>query len=269
MRSPIIFCLLLIVALTRASAQDQIAVFNAPKTKKGPGIFYFGMGFHRVFFTRSDIRFRDTRTANYDFILHKVKAKDDNDLSFGEGIDAPQYSYRLGVYFKKRSDIGIEFNFDHVKYIAVANQKLRVSGQINGTKIDKDTLLSPAFIEYEHTDGANYYLFNFLKRKTLAESRNEKHKLDLVLKPGIGFVLPRTDATVMGYNRNDKYHLAGYVVALDGGLRYEFFKNFYLEAGAKGAFANYRDILLHREGRARQHWWSLQIIALAGFQFPI
>jgi hypothetical protein len=89
-----------------------------------------------------------------------------------------------------------------------------------------------------------------------------------MVKPGLGFVLPRTDSRVLGREYNDHFHLAGYVIAMDGGLRYDFLKHFYMEAGAKLAFANYRDVLIYN-GRARQHWWSLQLIALAGVKFSL
>jgi hypothetical protein len=268
MRVLFVFCLLFF-STPWLKAQQATAIFKQPEKKKTKGSVYFGAGFHRVFFTRSDIHFHDNKTANYNFTLYKVKAKDDNDFNIGRGFDAPQYSYRIGYYFKNRKDIGIEFSFDHVKYIAIQDQRLRVSGQINGTKLDKDTVLSRDFVQYEHTDGANYYLFNFVKRKILFDSKNEKQRLSLALKPGLGFVLPRTDSRIMGQHRDDKYHLSGYVIGLDGGLRYDFLKHFYFEASARGAFANYSNVLVYGAGRASQHWWSLQIIALAGFQFPL
>jgi len=264
--SPLLFCLSLFLAHS-LNAQQGEAIFGPQEIKKARGSLYFGAGFHRVFFTKSDIRFHDSKTANYDFTLHKVKAKDDNDFNIGHGFDAPQYSYRIGYYFKDKRNIGIEFSFDHVKYIAVQDQKLRVSGQINGAKLDKDTVLSRDFVEYEHTDGANYYLFNFIKREKLLSSRNGKQSLSAVIMPGLGFVLPRTDSRIMGRHRDDRYHLAGYVVGLDAGLRFDFLKHFYLETSARGAYADYRDVLIYGAGRARQHWWSLQLIALAGFRF--
>src|SRR5688572_11422727 len=88
------------------------------KNKEPRGTIYGSMGFHRVFFTNSDIHFHDTKTANYDFTLYKVKAKDDNNFHLGQGIDAPQYSVRLGYLFNNKKGLGIEFSFDHVKYKA-------------------------------------------------------------------------------------------------------------------------------------------------------
>jgi hypothetical protein len=257
-------CMILSISVFPAQAQLQSST-----AKAGKGTIYFGMGFHRVFFTNSDIHFHDEKTGNYNFTLYKVRAKDDNDFSVGKGFDAPQYSFRLGYYFKNKPGIGIEFSFDHVKYIAIQDQKLHVSGQINGVKLDKDTVLTKDFVEYEHTDGANYYMFNFIRRKQILHSESKKHWLSFTVKPGLGFVLPRTDSRIMGKHRDDTYHLAGYVVGIETGLRYDFLRYFFADAGVRGAYANYMDVQLYGKGRASQHWWSLQTIIIAGFQFPL
>ncbi len=238
-------------------------------TNAGKGIIYTAIGFHRVFFTKSDIHFQDSKTNDYNFTLHKVKGEDDNDFHVGKGSEPPQYSVRLGYYFNNKKGTGIEFSFDHVKYIAVNDQKLHITGQIYGVKLDKDTVLSKSFVEYEHTDGANYYMISYLKRKALMHSKNEKHWLSLVLKPGAGILNPRSDTRIFGRRRNDHYHIAGYVVGIDGGLRYDFLKHFFAETSVKTAYAHFSDVLLFGDGRAKQHWFSLQTILIVGFQFPL
>ena len=260
----LLFCLILLFPLC-VFAQDSLPI----KHKEHKGTIYGGMGFHRVFFTNSDISFRGSKTMDYDFTLYKVKAKDDNNFLLGQGIDAPQYSVRIVYIFNNVKGLGVEFSFDHVKYIATQGQKVHIKGQINGKALDKDTTITSDFLEYEHTDGANYYMLNFVKRKALLHSENQKHWLYLVLKPGAGIVLPRSDTRIFGYGRNDKYHLAGYVIGIDGSLRYDFFKNFYLETGARTAYAKYSDVLLYGDGRAKQHWFSLQLMMVAGFRFGV
>jgi len=269
MRRPILLIFALHFSLGLLAQEPQALCHCPGMVKAGKGSLYTGMGFHRVFFTKSDIHFHDQKTGNYNFILHKVRAEDDNDFNIGHGFDAPQYSFRLGYYFNNKADIGIEFSFDHVKYIAVQDQRLHISGQINGVKLDKDTTMTTDLVEYEHTDGANYYMFNFAKRKPFHHSRNEKHWFSLVAKPGLGFVLPRTDSRVLGKAGPNIYHLSGFVIGADVGVRYDFFKHFCAEASVKGAYANYSDVLLYGQGRASQHWWSLQTLLIAGFQFPI
>jgi len=258
----LLFCLYLLIPFC-VFAQES----NPVKNKEPKGTFYGGAGFHRVFFTNSNIHFQDTKTLNYDFTLYKVKAKDDNDGKVGKDVTAPQYSVRFGYIYNNQKGLGVEFSYDHVKYIATQGQRVRIKGQINGKYMDRDTTINPDFLEYEHTDGANYYMLNFVKRKNLLRSVNNKHLLNLMLKPGIGIGLPRTDSRIMGFHRDDKYHVAGYVIGMDGSLRYDFLRNFYLETGVRTAYAHYGDVLIFGEGRADQHWFSLQAILVAGFQF--
>jgi hypothetical protein len=248
----------------QASGYYPYNFLNNKKSSKGS--VYLTFGWHRIYYTNSTIHFSDNQTANYDFYLIKAKAIDDNDLDIGDGIDAPQYSARIGFFFNNSSNTGIELNFDHAKYTLKQGQRVHVRGTIEGTNYDKDTVLHRNFIEYEHTDGANYWMLNFMKKKNLWQSKNLKHEIDLILKPGAGLVIPRTDSRMMGWHRNDRYHISGYVAGVESGVRGVFFKNILAEITLKTVYARYNDVLLYGEGRASQHWWSFQYSFLIGFQ---
>jgi hypothetical protein len=69
----------------------------------------------------------------------------------------------------------------------------------------------------------------------------------------------------MGKHRDDKYKLAGYVVALEGGLRYNYSKHLFAEANAKGAYADYNRFLI-ADGWGSQQWFGLHFGLLVGFQ---
>jgi hypothetical protein len=241
--------------------------FLSSRKKPKQGSLYFTFGWHRIYYTRSTIHFKDTETGNYDFELVKARAKDDNDLNIRDGEDAPQFSFRFGYIFNRSKGLGIEFNFDHAKYLVVQGQKVRVKGMINDVFYEQDTLLNRSFVKYEHTDGANYYLLNFVKNKDLWQSKNGRHSLGWIIKPGAGLVIPRTQSRILGKSRDDKYHVAGYLFAAESGLRYVFFKHGIAEITCKGAYANYNDVLLYGEGRASQQWWSFQYLFIVGFQF--
>jgi hypothetical protein len=262
MRNCIPFLFFLLGALP-VVAQDHDSDKNL---KPGAGI-YACFGAHRVFFTKSDIHFRDHQTADYDFTILKARAKDDNSFNLGKGIDAPQYSIRLGYYFRNRPDIGVEVAYDHAKYIIVQNQQAHIRGEINGVEFDKDSVIGKDFVEYEHTDGANYLMVNFLKRKNILASANHQHLLSVVIKPGIGIVIPRTYSRIMYNKRNDRYHVSGYVAGVEGALRYDLRGIVFAEAAMKTVFANYNDVTLYGAGKASQKWGSLQIILSIGYQF--
>jgi len=143
---------------------------------------------------------------------------------------------------------------------------LHVKGNIRGEYVDKDTVLTPGFVKFEHTNGANYFMISPVKRHTIFVSPNKKHWLSSVIKPGIGVVFPRSDVSVFGKSINYKYHLAGYVAGLDAGFRYDAFKHFSLEVSMKGAFANYLVVHLPGGGNAHHYFGSMEYIAMIGYQ---
>lgn len=228
--------------------------------------FYSGIGFHRSFYTPSNIHFHDNETANYDFKLYHVKAKDDNRLKIGEGMDAPQYTVVVGYYFNTRKELALELSYDHAKYIARPDQVVWMDGQINGASLRKDTTLSRDFITYEHTHGANHFMVNFLRRNSLLQGKNAKCALDYVVKAGAGIAVPHSNTTVLGNNRDDTYHLAGYLLGIENTIQFNFLRNFFLYTSVKTAYVHYGDVLVYGQGRADQHWFSLQAILVMGFQ---
>lgn len=239
----------------------------------GKGTFYFAGGYNLDWFSRSTIHFKSGPNAanKYDFTLHKLRAIDRDGLDelFSSDITIPQYSFRLGYFFNDKRDLGIEINYDHVKYVVVQNQKTHLTGVINETKYDMDTVLTKDFVMFEHTNGANYAMVNIMKRDNLYKSPNRKHWLGYIFKAGFGFVYPRSDTKIMGSRRNDIYHVAGYVGGIESGIRYDAFKYFFFETTLKGAYAKYVNVRLEGDGKGTHGFFSLEYIALVGLQFPL
>ena len=245
-----LFCISLFVFSNAQSGQ----------VKTRSGTFYIAAGTHDAWFTKSDIHLK---TNLLDIVLKKAKGTDDQFLHATGG--PIQYDYQLGYYFKKKN-FGIEYNFDHVKYFAKQDQNVRTVGTVNGQKIDEVLPITTYVQNYEHTNGANYVLLNFVKWKELTKAKNSNHILDLLLKGGAGVVLPRTNSTIMNNHRDDTYNIAGYLFALEAGLRYNFARHFFAESTFKGAYANYKRILI-ANGHGSQHWVSGQLIFMVGYQF--
>jgi hypothetical protein len=63
--------------------------------------------------------------------------------------------------------------------------------------------------------------------------------------------------------------LSGFVIGASTNIRYNILQYFYLEAGVKGAFADYTDVKLLNEGRASHHFFSIQYIGAAGINVPL
>jgi hypothetical protein len=191
-----------------------------------------------------------------------VRGKDDQGVRFDNG--APQYSYELG-YYNHKKNWGVEFNFDHIKYYVRPFQLVAMQGSINNQAYDTDTLLTPDFLHLEHSDGGNYALLKIVHWRPLLQDAAQKKVLNLVLKAGAGPVIPKTNSTIMGKHRDDKYHISGYVIALEGGLRYSFSRFLFCQASAKGAYADYSRFLI-ADGCGSQRWLSLHLGLLVGVQ---
>lgn len=274
----LLFTLIFIGSLDGIYSQE---ICDCPgQSKLGKGTFYFMWGYNRDWFSKSDIHFKNTSgeynsvTNNYDsydFTLYDVKAKDRPGFKklLTSQLTIPQYNYRLGYYFNDKYDLGIEINFDHTKYVMVGDQNLRLKGTIRGQYYDQDTIVGNDFLQFEHSDGANFLMLNMVKRQRLLVSKNKKHWLSAIVKAGGGIVIPRTDVTLFGQRLNTRFHIAGGIFGIETGLRYDAFKHFFLEYTAKGTWANYADVLLIGQGKANHHFYTLQNILLLGVQFPI
>jgi len=250
--------LFLAVVVSLVSAHGQQV-----KSQNKSGVFYFALGSHVAGYTKSDIHLKSAAQPSFNFVLEKVKGRDDQFLKSTGG--AMQYDYQFGYYSRKKN-FGIEYNFDHVKYFAKHDQTVKTVGTINGQKVDADLPITTYVQNFEHSNGGNYILLNFVKWKDLAASKDGKRVLNLMGKAGGGVVLPKTNSTILGKFKDDTYNIAGYVLALEGGLRYNLLKFFFVESSLKGAFANYTHILI-ADGTGHQHWFSGQFLLMAGFQF--
>lgn len=239
-----------------------IVMTTQAQTKKKVGVFYFALGSHVAGYTNSDIHLKSTAQPSFDFVLENVKATDDKFLKSTGG--AMQYDYQFGYYSLKKN-FGIEYNFDHVKYFAKHDQTVKTVGTVNGQKVNEELPITSYVQNFEHSNGGNYILLNFVKWKDIIASKDQKRVLNLMYKAGGGVVLPKTNSTIMNKHKDDTYNVAGYVIALEGGLRYNFLKNVFIESSLKGAFANYTHILI-ANGSGHQHWFSGQFLLMAGFQ---
>ena len=245
-----------------ALSAQQIQIKQQATTKKG--FLYFGFGSNRIFYTPSTIHVKRGGSSPLDFTLDKVKGRDEGGLKWET---APQFSYAVGYYFVKKN-FGLEYHYDHVKYFVKQNQVVHMKGTVQGNNYDKDTLIHPGFFMLEHSDGANYAMFNFVKWFPLYQPLNTKFSMTWLCMAGLGFVNPKTNSTISGQYRDDKYHLSGYIVGLESGLRLNFGSHFFATGTFKGAYANYSDFLI-ANGKGSQQWFSGQFNYMIGSKFPL
>jgi hypothetical protein len=261
------FILLLIVSGT-ASAQEA-------RQKKylgfvGNGSFYFSWGYNKEWYTPSTIHVRQDALGN-NYKLVNVSAHDhpgwDEGL-FEKELTIPQYNYRLGYFFNEKQDFAIEINFDHTKYIVRQGQQVRVKGKVNGQETDK---VIPYTYEngfyYYLNNGANFLLFNLVKRWGLYRTPSNYLKVDLLTKAGVGPVIPHVENSFFGNDNKPGFQIGGWNAGLETALRVTAMKYVYLEFSQKVDYARYSGLDVY-QGTARQSFGTYELILSLGITFP-
>lgn len=262
------FTPLVIVILFSQAVNAQFLKLEKPKFS---GI-YFQWGYNRDWYTKSDIRISDGDKT--DITIYDVVAKDKPDFSYYKkhpfDITIPQNSYRIGVYLNKKHTHAIEINFDHAKYVQVDNQTLRMKGQINGAPVDADTNLGQYIVHVEHTNGANFYHLNYVGQKELWRHKKKNRALaTAVWKAGGGVVIPKSFVVLFYEKLDNKYNVAGYVFSGEAGFRLYPFRNFFVEATAKGGYANYLNALGVGNNKVSHSFGYFEVIGLVGYDMSL
>jgi hypothetical protein len=235
------------------------------------GKIYVTWGYHRDSYTKSDIHFKDHKTDDYDFTLENARAKDRLDMKdfFHTPPTVPQYVLNVGYFFAKKPSWGIEVSWDHLKYIVIDNQVMHMKGTFRGKSYDLDTLVTPQFVHFEHTNGNNYLMVSAVRKFSLLPQGHFRNHLSVLVKAGAGGLVPKTDSSIMGNHNDGPFRLSGFVIGASTDLRYELFHYFYLEGGLKGAFADYTNAKVYEQGRAKHTFFSLQYIWALGVNIPL
>jgi len=275
MKSKFLLLMLLNSFGWNSSAQTQ----PEKKEKKKDKQFYVTWGYTRARYSKSTLHFSDHsfkyhdytgRQSDYDFTIFNATAHDKPDFDqLGDVVNVtiPQYVFRIG--YMLNSKWGIELNYDHTKYVVDDYQVVKVKGEIFGTPVDGDSTLNPnTFLHFEHTDGANFWMVNAVRKWTIY-SGPKRTSLSLVFKPGAGVVIPRTDVSLFGEHLNNNWHVAGWIVGAEGGIRGEAFRHLFFEFVAKGSYADYRKCLVlgTGNGTASHHFFTGQLTATIGLKF--
>lgn len=252
---------------------------ESKQTSSSKGNLYLLWGYNRDFYSKSTIHFQnngnvnsDDVTGNYDFKVIGVTAHDRpqfEKIYDIKNITIPQFSIRLGYYFNNSKNEGIEINYDHAKYIVDDWQTARFEGQIMNQNVSKDSILDPRFFHFEHSDGANFWNLNYMRRWNLVKTAQARHRLQAIVKAGAGFVLPRTDATLFGKRVNNDWKIAGICVNIETGFRAELWKRFVCELTGKGLALDYMSCFVQGKGngKASQRFLASEIIFTFGWQF--
>lgn len=229
-----------LLSFTQLSAQNK-------------GRLYVFWGWNRTAYTKSNIQFTG---ENYDFTLQKVDGRDRQtpfalDPYFNPALmTIPQTNLRVGYFIKEHYTISA--GIDHMKYVMVQNQTVKINGNISNTSSvydksynNEDIQLTEDFLTFEHTDGLNYANVEFCRYDELFDFKKIKLpniQLSVTEGVGVGLVVPKTNTKLIGKERYDEFHLAGYGVNGKVGLNLRLFKYFFLQSEYKFGWINMPDI---------------------------
>lgn len=209
------------------------------KNSTAPGTLYFYWGYNRSYYTHSDIRFAG---ANYDFKLKNAVAFDRPDPFRADvylnpkKITVPQYNARIGYYFKDKWALSL--GVDHFKYVLADRNEVLLDGFIGagidtnwaGTYSDQPVVTNRELFHYENTNGVNFIRAELTRSFMLLELGQQRQLVFTAhLGASTGPILTYSDLNFEQLHTFATPSISGYGLSVNGGLRAEFFKHFFLQ----------------------------------------
>ena len=249
----------------------SLNAYSQTSENERSGEFYFSWGYNTEWYNHSNVHISQPALGN-DYTFEDVHGHDhkgwDEGL-FSKALTIPQYNYRIGWIFNKKRGLGVEINFDHTKYIITDGQTINVKGTQGGVPVNGPVVFSEGNgFHYYLNNGANFLLFNFVKRWNFFGSTSKYFKLDAIAKVGAGPVIPHVDNSLYGDQNHPHFQVGGWNTGVEGVIRATFYKRVYLEYCNKYDYADYFGLRIY-EGTARQSFSTYEMILNLGVTFPI
>jgi len=258
-------------AQTSSSPAKPALVPAKKKQKTHIRSIYVSWGYNHEWYTKSNLYVKQGELGN-DYELQQISAHDKKgwDKSiFQQAITIPQYNYRIGVYLNEKQDIGIELNFDHTKYVVTDDQNMHIKGTLGGNHVDSTIYFSEKQgFYYFLNNGANFFLFNFVKRYGLYHTKDNYFRLDFLGKAGIGPVVPHVQNSFFGVANDPHFQIGGWNTGLETAVRATFLRYGFLEFSQKVDYARYSHLRLANNGLAHQAFATYELILTGGFILP-
>ncbi len=240
------------------------------KKKHRTGSLYISWGYNTEWYSRSTVHIDQSALGNsYDLIhvnAHDHRGWDEHVVTVP--VTIPQYNYRIGYYFNRKQDMGIEINFDHTKYLIANNQYIHLQGTRNGKPADENIYFSEQYgFYYFLNNGANFFLFNFVKRFELYRSRLNRTSLDFVAKAGVGPLIPHVQNSLFTQANTPQFQFGGWNTGAETVIRLTVMRYAFLEFSQKVDYARYSNLEVYK-GTAKQNFGTYELILSGGVIFP-
>jgi hypothetical protein len=152
---------------------------------------------------------------------------------------------------------------------------VHVKGTVSHKSYDGEVLFSnsgggaDSSSYYYLNNGANFLLFNIVKRWSLLENRKQTIRVEGFGKAGIGPVIPHVENKFFDQPGNKPhFQLGGWNIGAEGAIRATFFHYVYLEYTNKLDYARYSGLRIYK-GTARQAFGTYEMILNLGLSFPV
>jgi hypothetical protein len=246
---------------------------------KKAGRVFVSWGWNRAAYGKSTIHFKG---ADYNFTLYHLTAHDRPTLPIAYNpylkfsmLTIPQTNLRVSYFYK--DNLAISFGDDHMKYVMDNDQTVTMKGDITRNGNFKGSYNGPKtvtrdFLLFEHTDGLNYLNFELEKYYNWYHSKSDRLIISGFAGGGAGVLFPKTNVTLLDYERNDRFHISGFGISAKAGIMLTFLKNFQLKLENKYGYINMPNVILHKKGipgRAKQAFIFTEGYGTLGFNLPL
>jgi hypothetical protein len=234
------------------------------KISNGNGTLGINWGYNRSFYSSSDIQFK---SRVYDFSLKGAKASDNQSKGVGNFLQLskftiPQYNLNVLYYFKDK--YAINAGISKMKYVMNDANLVFIEGYVkdgvdsifSGNYSNQEIVTNAKDFHYENE--VNFFHFDLTRTEKLVQNRAKNFAICLNLGLGLGFALNSNDFNFeKKYSYNTK-SLSGIGINASGSLRFEFFKNFFIQTEISGGSiqqTNVRTRYQDKDVFAKQQFW--------------
>ncbi len=275
-----IIVLLPLFGLSQQSGSQIIT--SSPSKTSGKKVrkheLYFSWGYNKEWYTNSNVSVSQPSLGN-SYTFTNVKGVDhpgwENEQFFTKALSIPQYNYRLGYFIDRDKGWGVEINFDHTKWLFPNNQYVNIKGKINnqpfeGKAFFSDSVAGSDSSSYHYlNNGANFLLFNVVKRWHIWANKKQTIMLDGLGKLGVGPVIPHVQVKYFDQPQNDEhFQLGGWNAGLEADLKVTFFQYVYVEYANKLDYARYTNLKIY-QGTDKQAFGTYEMILNLGISVPV